>query len=67
MVKRKRKKQIDNSEATKRLLVLLLISRGVGIEAIAEVLDVSIATISRMVPQKKLKTVFQEKPKKKKK
>ena len=64
---KKQEKQMDSLEAIKRLLVLSLINRGIGIDAIAEVLDVGKSTISRMVPQKKLKTVSQKKSKKKKK
>ncbi|OGH91248.1 MAG: hypothetical protein A2534_05130 [Candidatus Magasanikbacteria bacterium RIFOXYD2_FULL_39_9] len=52
---KKLEEKMDNLEAIKRLLVLLLIKQGVGIDAVADVLEVGVATVSRMVPQKKLK------------
>ncbi|GEM_PF-4698764 len=55
MPRRKKEEQVDNLEAVKRLLVLLLINQGVSLRAIADALEVGIATISRMVPQKNLK------------
>jgi len=54
MTRTKKEEQLDNSEATKRLLILLLISNGVGVQVIADALGVGAATISRMVPQKNL-------------
>ncbi len=54
MPRTKKEEQIDNQEAIKRLLVLMLINAGVGLQAIADALGVGIATISRMVPQKNL-------------
>ena len=54
MSRKKKGEQIDNLEAVKRLLVLMLINNGVGLQVIADALEVGIATISRMVPQKNL-------------
>lgn len=52
---KKLEKSIDNQEAIKRLLILLLMQRGITSEVIGDVLGVDGSTIRRIVPQKNLK------------
>lgn len=51
----KKKEAVDNFEAIKRLLILQLLSQGVSLAAIGDVLGLDKSSVSRMVPQKHLK------------
>jgi DNA-binding MarR family transcriptional regulator len=48
---------LDPLEAIKRLLILDLIYKGVSLQAIGDAIGVDKSTVSRMVPQGKLKKV----------
>jgi hypothetical protein len=55
MARKKKEETLDNLEAIKRLLILMLINRGVNIQVVADILKVNKSTVSRLVPQKNFK------------
>lgn len=55
MPRKNKAKTIDNQEMIKRLLILLLLHRGVNSEAIGDALEVDGSVIRRLVPQKNLR------------
>lgn len=55
MPKKKQEELLDTLEAIKRLLILQLLNQGVSQQAICDTIQVSKATVTRMVPQKNLK------------
>jgi len=56
MTRKKQSEELEPLEEIKRLLILGLIHDGVRAKDVAAVLDVSKATISRMIPVLKIKT-----------
>lgn len=55
MAIKNKKESINNEEAIKRLLILMLINQNVSLNAIGDALGLDKSSISRMVPQKNIK------------